>query len=278
MKVLIFGINGMLGHVLWQDFQKEFEVFGTVREGRSEEGRILEWVNAASGEGIDSAFKEARPETVINCIGIIKQIKEAHDPILSIKVNSLFPHILAGKCKETGCRLIHVSTDCVFSGNKGNYSEDDMPDPADLYGRSKLLGEVDRDNALTLRTSLIGRELKSRNGLLEWFLAQTGSTKGYRKAIFSGLTTYSFARVLRAIITSQPDLHGIYHIASEPINKYDLLCRFRDAFNKTVDIIPDDSLMLDRSLDPGKFKRDANIEIPSWDKMIEELKKRSKIL
>ena len=277
MRVLILGITGMLGHILWHDFQKEFEVFGTVRESRGEQGRIIEGVNAATGEGIDKAFKKAKPEIVINCIGIIKQLKEAHDPIISITVNSLFPHILARKCREADCRLIHISTDCVFSGNKGNYSEDDIPDPADLYGRSKLLGEVAHDNALTLRTSLIGRELKSKNGLLEWFLAQNGSTKGYRKAVFSGLTTYSFACVLRAIITSHPELRGIYHVASAPINKYDLLCRFKDSFNKSIDIIPDDSLILDRSLDPVKFKRDTKIEIPSWDEMIDELKKRSKV-
>jgi len=278
MRVLILGITGMLGHVLWQDFQKEFEVFGTVRKSWGEQSRIIEGVNAASGEGIDLAFKKAKPEIVINCIGIIKQLKEARDPIISITVNSLFPHMLARKCREADCRLIHISTDCVFSGNKGNYSEDDMPDPVDLYGHSKLLGEVAHDNALTLRTSLIGRELKSKNGLLEWFLAQSGSTRGYRKAVFSGLTTFSFARVLRSIITSHPDLEGIYHIASAPINKYDLLCRFRDAFNKSIDIIPDESLMLDRSLDPGKFKRNTKIKIPSWDEMINELKKRSKVL
>ena len=274
MRILILGITGMLGHVLWHDLQKNHDVYGTIRGNNLDEGRIIKCVDAFTGNGIDLAFKEAKPEIVINCIGVIKQLKEAHDPILSITVNSLFPHILARKCQETGCRLIHISTDCVFSGKKGNYSENDIPDPVDIYGRSKLLGEVDHDNVLTLRTSLIGRELRGKYSLLEWFLAQKGTVKGYKRAIFSGFTTYAFTDILKELIDKYPQLNGVYHVASESINKYKLLVRLKDVFQKNIDIIPDENLIIDRSLDSSKFQCDTSIKIPSWNEMLEDLKKK----
>lgn len=284
MKLLIFGITGMLGHVLWKKLKKEYEVFGTIRKRlddlnkvmlfpRNDSGNIIENIDALSEESTDKAIKIAEPEVIINCIGIVKQLKEAQDPTLSISVNSLFPHILAKICKPNNIRLIHISTDCIFSGRKGMYVEMDISDAEDLYGRTKYLGEVDGVNCLTIRTSFIGRELRGRKSLLEWFLVQKGQIRGYKKAIFSGLTTYAFAEILKEIIDKYPKLSGIYHIASDPISKYELLIRLKNIYQKDVDIIPDETIIVDRSLDPGKFKRDTSIRIPDWDEMLGDLKK-----
>ncbi len=272
MRVLILGITGMLGHVLWQDFQKEFEVFGTVRESRGEQGRIIEGVNAASGEGIDLAFKEAKPEIVINCIGIIKQLKEAHDPIISITVNSLFPHILARKCREADCRLIHISTDCVFSGRKGNYSEEDTPDAEDLYGRTKLLGEVNRPGCLTIRTSIFGRDFLKQSALLEWFLSNGGGkVRGYKNALYTGFTTQALARIVGDLITDYPQLSGLYQIASQPISKYELLVKLRQAMRLDIEIEPYDDPPCDRSLSAARFVAATGYRLPTWDEMLAEL-------
>lgn len=284
MKLLILGITGMLGHVMWQSLKKDLEVCGTVREKKKDLIRkyplfkdgnenIIDEVDALSEATIDKAIEATNPEVVINCIGIIKQLKEAKDPFLSISVNALFPHILAKKCKKMNIRLIHISTDCVFSGKKGRYRETDISDAEDLYGRTKYLGEVRGIHCLTIRTSLIGRELKGKKSLLEWFLAQMGQIRGYKRTIFSGLTTYAFAGIIKEIIEKYPKLSGIYHIASNPINKYELLMRLKNIYQKDIDIIPDETIIIDRSLDPSKFKRDTSIRIPDWDEILENFKK-----
>jgi dTDP-4-dehydrorhamnose reductase len=213
-----------------------------------------------------------RPTVVVNCVGIVKQLKAAGDPVPSISINSLFPHRLATLASAAGARIIHISTDCVFRGDRGHYSERDTPDASDLYGRTKLLGEVSGPRCLTLRTSIIGRELSATTGLLEWFLAQrTGRAKGYTHARFSGVTTHALADVLADIIERHPGLAGVYHVASRPISKYDLLKKLNDAYNAGVDIDASDDVHIDRTLDGSAFQKATGLTIRSWDEMIGQM-------
>lgn len=214
--------------------------------------------------------EEVTPDVVINCIGAVKQVPAAQDPIHAIRINSLFPHEVASTCAASGARFIHVSTDCVFSGATGMYSEADRPDAEDLYGRAKLLGEVTEPH-LTLRTSIIGRELMGQHGLLEWFLSQEEAVRGYRLAFFSGLTTLALARVLDSVINDHPRLAGLFHVAAARIDKFSLLEMLNGAFMKGLAIIPDDEVAIDRSLDGGRFERLTGIAVPSWEQMITEM-------
>ena len=212
-----------------------------------------------------------RPDVILNCIGIIKQLKEAESPSITIAVNALFPHLLSELCREMGIRLVHVSTDCVFSGREGKYTEDSQPDAYDLYGRTKLLGEVTEKNSITLRTSMIGREIEKTVGLIEWFLSQKGKkVQGYRQAIFSGFTTKVLAGIIRDVILQYPDLSGLYHVSSEPINKFDLLCLVKNTMGLAVEIEAYDDFFCDRSLNSDKFRSLTGFA-PSWPEMIEGL-------
>ena len=227
-------------------------------------------VDALDLDSVARAMDQTKPDAVVNCIGIVKQRDEAKAAIPSIRVNALFPHQLADLCQAQGARLIHLSTDCVFSGNRGHYTEDDLPDPVDLYGRTKLLGELDRPGCLTLRTSIVGWELKHRAGLLEWFASQRGQTiKGYRNAIYSGVSTVVLARLIGDLLENHPALSGIYHVASQPIAKYDLLVRLRDALGwYDITIKPDDAFQCDRSLVGARFEAATSWQAPDWDEMI----------
>jgi dTDP-4-dehydrorhamnose reductase len=280
-RVLVLGGTGMLGHVLWETCQQRMEAYATVRgeELTGAAAAVLDpsWtltgVRAEDSESVARALDESRPDVVVNCVGVVKQAREAADPVTSIRVNSLFPHELAAACRERGTRLIHVSTDCVFSGDAGPYDESDRPDPVDLYGRSKLLGEVSGEGALTLRTSMIGRELEGANGLLEWFLgaAAGGPVRGFARAAFSGPTAPVLARVVADILERHHDLDGVAHVGAAPINKYDLLLQLREAFELDVEIESDDDLVVDRSLDSSRFRAATGWEPPSWREMIAEL-------
>jgi dTDP-4-dehydrorhamnose reductase len=283
MKILVLGGDGMLGHKVYQVLAAEQEVAATFSSPggtwttlpmyeRAPTGLMLGGVDARDFATVVRAMARARPDVVINCIGIIKQLEEANDPILALTINAVFPHMLADLCGAAGARLIHMSTDCVFSGRKGHYSEDDVSDAEDLYGRSKYLGEVDRPGCLTIRTSIIGRDFLKQSALLEWFLAQRGSTvRGYRNAIFSGLTTQALARIMGDVIACHSDLDGVVQVASEPISKLDLLTRIRDAMALDVTIEPFDDPPCDRSLDPAHFVGATGYRIPAWDEMAAEL-------
>ena len=245
MRVLILGGGGMLGHKLWQVCRDRFETWVTVRSNYNEYARyelfelkhMLGGVEALNFDTIVQAFAVVHPDVVINCIGIIKQLPMAQDPIAGLTVNALFPHRLVNLCQVGGIRLIHISSDCVFSGRKGSYTEADVPDAEDLYGRAKLLGEVGGAQSLTVRTSIIGRELQTTSGLVEWFLSQRGGkVRGYTHAIYSGFTTLALALVIADVIERHSDLVGLYQISSKPITKYDLLCLLRDAFAVPVEI------------------------------------------
>ena len=278
----MLGASGMLGHKVLQVLSPRFETYGTVRsraklvrEVAPEARAVFEGVSATDLEGTAQIVTSVRPDVVVNCIGIIKQAEEAKDPVASILVNSLFPHQLAALCATTGVRLVHVSTDCVFSGTRGRYVEGDMPDAADLYGRSKLLGEV-KAPALTIRTSIFGRELDGHRGLLEWFLSQRGgAVRGFRRAVFSGWSTIGFARALGDVIEAHSTLSGLWHVAAAPITKFDLLALLRDAFDLDVTIDPDDSFECDRSLDGSAFRAATGIVAPEWPDMVDEVKQDS---
>lgn len=276
-KVLILGGSGMLGHKLWQVLASRFESYVTFRSSFDkyrhydlfDPTRVVEQVSAENFESVAQALATVRPAVVINCIGIIKQVPEAQDPLVSISINALFPHRLAQACRNAGIRLIHVSTDCVFSGRKGAYIEEDLPDPCDLYGRTKLLGEVVTDGCLTLRTSIIGRELASAHGLFEWFFRQRGNTvNGYTRAIYSGFPTLILAELIGDIIEKYPTLSGLWHISSEPISKYALLFLIKEIFKLDIRIVKDSTFFCDRSLDSSRFREVTGYEPPTWPEMI----------
>ena len=271
----------MLGHKLWQSFRTLFDTHVTFRKppetyeglGLYEMSRALGNVSAEDFSSIERSLETVRPEVVVNCIGIVKQDPGALDPLASITVNALLPHRLARACSGAGARLIHLSTDCVFSGVKGNYSETDAPDAHDLYGRTKLLGEVGGQDCLTIRTSMIGRELKGSHGLLEWFLSQEGGrVLGFENAIFSGLTTGALADVLAEAISHHADLSGVWHVAAAPISKYDLLSLIKETYKLTIAIEPDEEFLCDRSLDGQRFREQTGIHAPSWTEMIERMR------
>ena len=280
MRVLILGGSGMLGHKLYQVLSTRCDTYATTREpfnayasyGIFNPDHLLSGVDVVQFDTVVRAMARVQPNVVVNCVGIVKQLAAAKDPIISIMINSLFPHRAADLCAAIGARFIHISTDCVFSGRKGNYTEHDIPDPDDLYGRSKLLGEMNREGCLTIRTSMIGRELKRQTGLLEWFLGQDGLTvKGYTNAIFSGFTTQTLSTIIADVIVEHPQLCGLYHVSAEPISKYDLLVRLRDAFALNVVIEPYQAVKVDRSLDSARFREVTGFVSPDWDAMINDL-------
>jgi dTDP-4-dehydrorhamnose reductase len=277
VRVLILGGDGMLGHQLRRELGRSHEVLATVR--RSREAADV----AALGEGVafgidvrdfdrvNGVVTRFRPDAVVNAVGIVKQRKEAEDPLASIETNALFPHRLARLCTVTGARVVHLSTDCVFSGRVGHYRESDRPDPEDLYGRSKLLGEVGKPH-LTLRSSIIGLEMGRRQGLVEWFLASRGTIQGYRRVLYSGLTTLEMSRLVARLLDRHPDLEGLWHVASEPIDKYTLLVRLARALDRRdLAIEPVDEPVCDRSLCGDAFAEATGYRAPSWEAMLAEL-------
>jgi dTDP-4-dehydrorhamnose reductase len=280
LKVLVMGASGMMGHVVLRYLAQSpgYSVVGSVRSmhaGRLLPEKLRDQLVYETGIQTDSLvrlFGQVRPDVVVNCIGVVKQLTDADDPLAIIPTNALLPHRLLGVCKLAGARLIHLSTDCVFSGAKGMYREDDSADATDLYGRSKLLGEVLDPQAITLRMSIIGPELGSAHGLLGWFLAQRDGVRGFRHAIFSGLTTVELSHVLRDFVIPRPDLHGVLHIAADPISKYELLRLIATAYGVGVGIEPDDRLAVDRSLDAGLFRRLTGYIAPPWPEMIRSMR------
>jgi dTDP-4-dehydrorhamnose reductase len=261
MKLLVLGSSGMLGHKLCQVALRNIETVGVGRE----------LVDARDIRTVERVIADIGPDVVVNCIGIVKQSPLAQSLLTTITVNALFPHQLAAICREAGTRLIHLSTDCVFSGREGMYSETDIPDPIDSYGMAKLLGEVG-EPALTIRTSMVGRELGSAKGLLEWFLSQRGKTvRGYRRAIFSGFTTTALSKIIVETIIPHHELQGVWHVASIPISKYELLTKLNEAYSVGAEIVPDNEVVCDRSLDGSKFNAATGFIPPSWDEMIEEI-------
>lgn len=233
--------------------------------------RLIAGVDASDMDSVARAIETARPDVVINCIGMVKQLSGAKDPLVALPLNALFPHRLAHLCGIARARLIHVSTDCVFSGGEGLRREEDRPDADDLYGVSKRLGEVESDHAITLRTSIIGHELTGAHSLIDWFLGQPGPVKGFTQAVFSGLPTVTLAGVMRDYVVPRPDLHGLYHVSAAPIAKYDLLKLVAQAYGKDVEINPSADLVIDRSLNSDRFREATGWGPPSWRDLITEM-------
>jgi dTDP-4-dehydrorhamnose reductase len=284
MKILVLGAYGMLGHKLFTRLGKDSDVYGTCRKLKTNESwswmfpapRMFPWVKAEEPGTVLTPIRKVKPDVVINCIGIVKQLDAAKDPIQTITVNSLFPHQLAQTCEKEHARLIHFSTDCVFSGKKGKYKATDLTDAEDLYGRTKALGEVNKKGCVTIRSSIIGRELGTRNGLVEWFLSQKGKrVQGYKNAIYSGFTTIEMANIVKMVIARRPELSGTVQIASEPISKCDLLNLIKEKMRLDIKIEPEFEHKIDRSLDGSAFNRLTDYAPPSWESMIEELAKDS---
>lgn len=281
-KILILGAYGMLGHKLFQSLGKEYEIYATCRNIRFDlnevrnfdSTRLIPNVTAENFHNVVSTVAMISPTVVINCIGITKQKVQAEEAIPSIQINALFPHRLASLCKAANAHLFHFSTDCVFSGKKGMYIEADVSDAEDLYGRTKYLGEVSEKGCITIRSSIIGREITGRNGLLEWFLSNKGgSVRGFTNAIYSGFTTIAMSRIVDFIIKNHPYLSGLWHVASKPISKFDLLDLINSKLKLGITIHPDDSFRCDRSLSGEAFNRRTGYMPPSWDEMIDELSK-----
>ena len=271
----------MIGHKLWQALAagNNDDIVGTLHGQRDAfaryalfDERIIEQFEAADFEGVTSVLNRIRPSVIVNCIGITKRKSEASDVAKMFMINARFPHHLARWAAGNGARVIQFSTDCVFDGADGNYSERSVVTAPDLYGQTKYFGELDYDHCLTIRTSMIGREITGHTELLEWFLAQRGKCiTGYRNARYSGLTTLAMARLLPRIVREHPQLCGKYQIAGPIITKYDLLCQLREAFGLEVKVVPDETFHCDRTLQSDRFVQATGIRIPSWEKMLSEL-------
>jgi dTDP-4-dehydrorhamnose reductase len=280
MKILVLGVSGMLGNAMYRTLSKitEIDVFGTTRSSSVQcrfpaelTRKIISGVDVENQDSLARVFSEVKPQVVVNCIGLIKQLADANDPLQALPINAMLPHRLARLCELGGARLIHISTDCVFAGTQGNYRESDTADATDLYGRSKHLGEVTYPHTITLRTSIIGHELASSNALLGWFLAQEGQVKGYTRAVFSGLPTLELARVVSDVVLPMSELSGLYHVASAPISKYDLLKLIADVYGKKIEIKPDDTLVIDRSLNAERFKDATGYVAPPWQQLVRQM-------
>ena len=277
MKVLVLGASGMLGHAVLRLFAQSpgYSAVGSARSAgvlsllpQELRDRVICGVDVENIDSLTRLFASTRPDVVINCIGVVKQLAEADDPLTAIPINALLPHRLARLCDVARARLIHVSTDCVYVGTKGMYREEDASDARDLYGRSKYLGEVDYPHAVTLRTSIIGHELTSARGLVGWVLAQQNGVKGFTHAVFSGLPTVELARVMRDFVIPRPDLRGLYHVSAEPIAKFDLLRLVAKTYGKSIEITPDDTLVIDRSLDSTRFREFVGYAPPGWPELV----------
>lgn len=280
MKVLILGASGMIGSAMFRVLAgSNAQTWGTIRSSEMKKffahqlhQNLLHLGDVEETDKLLRLLAKLQPDVVVNCIGLTKHHKESDEPLLSISLNALLPHRLAELCKVAGARLVHVSTDCVFAGTRGGYLEADNPDATDVYGRSKHLGEVvDHDNAVTLRTSTIGHELQSAYGLLEWFLSQAGSCRGFGKAVFSGLPNTVFAEVVRDYVLPRPELKGLYHVGAEAIDKYELLRLLAAQYDMEIEIIRDDSFAIDRSLNSARFQQEVGYQAPQWPELIQAM-------
>ena len=281
-RLLVLGGAGMLGHKVWQTLRRQFDdVHVTLRKPRGfysgmglfADGHVIERLDVTDQLALHAVLDEIKPDVICNCIGLTLRKQDEVSAESYILLNSLLPHQLNTWCARNGKRLIHISTDCVFSGESGPYEESSLPDARDLYGRSKLLGEVQSAHALVLRTSIVGRELMEHTELLEWFLRQEGKTvHGYRQAMYTGVTTNFLARVIAQVIEKHESLNGIYQVASSTISKYELLRKVRDCLKLNIDLVAEDQHVSKKILLGGKFVQATGIRTPSWDEMIEEIR------
>jgi dTDP-4-dehydrorhamnose reductase len=281
----VLGANGMIGSTMYRILSQspDLQVWGSLRVllagstiAANKKESMVSGLDVRDMDSLLKLFCRIRPDIVVNCIGVTKHHPSADDPLVAIPLNSLYPHKLANLCSSVGSRLVHVSTDCVFAGSKGNYVETDPTDARDLYGKSKALGEVAYAHTITLRTSTIGHEICSKFGLLEWFLAQGERCKGYRRAIFSGLPSDEFARVVRDYVIPRGDLNGLYHVGGAPIDKYSLLRIIADQYGKDINIEKDEAFEIDRTLNSSLFTKATGYVPADWPKLIVNMHKNRK--
>jgi len=284
-RVVVLGAGGMLAHKLCADLPaRGFDILAVFRQpaeryARYEDvfGRVRTagGIDAMDWNGLRTLIERERPFAVVNCVGVIKQLDMANQRRLAVGLNAYLPHVLERICGDAGARLVHFSTDCVFSGRKGMYREADVSDAEDTYGRTKYLGETDglEGDAVTLRTSIIGRELRVPvHGLFEWFLAQRGRRiRGFARAIYSGFPTREMSRIVARVLEREAPLKGVYQVASDPISKYDLLVMIKDMGRYSVEIERDVDFLCDRSLVMDRFTEDTGYRAPSWDEMIRDM-------
>lgn len=279
MNILVLGVTGMLGSAVFRQlsFDQRNQVWGTLRNAGGRRhfpeqlyDRLIFGIDVLDQDALVSVLERIRPDVVINCVGLIKQLADAKDPLSALPINAMLPHRLAKLCGLANARLIHVSTDCVFSGRTGMYTEADQSDAEDLYGKSKFIGELHEvPHAITLRTSIIGHELGTNFSLTDWFLSQKGPVKGYKRAIFSGLPTVELARVMKDYVIPNPKLHGLYHVSAEPIDKLSLLRLIAEVYGHNIQIIPDGQVRIDRTLDSSRFRQAVGYQPPSWPELIQ---------
>lgn len=279
-RLLVIGANGMLGGSVFRYFSQipEYETLGSVRNIAAGSdlvkhgfSNICTGVDVRDNKRLLDVFSEFKPDYVFNCVGLIKQLNDGKNPIAAIEINALLPHRLASLATQFNCKLIHFSTDCVFSGSKGNYLESDIPDARDIYGRSKLLGEVEYECHLTLRTSIIGHEINSCVSLVDWFLSQKKAIDGFSKAVFSGLPTCYVAEFIHHYVLSKPDLSGLYHLSVKPIDKYSLLTLIRDIYQHGVEINEQSDFVIDRSLNSNRLRNISGANVPTWPELIKRM-------
>ncbi len=281
MQILVLGVSGMLGNAVFRSLSRRdgLQVTGTLRAAGDRERfapalreRILAGIDVLDQDSLVALLAQTRPDAVINCVGLIKQLSAAKDPLVALPINALFPHRLSRLCQLSGARLVHISTDCVFSGRQGDYRESDTPDAEDLYGRSKQLGEVvDQAHAITLRTSIIGHELRTRHALVDWFLSSQGQVRGFTRAVFSGLPTVELARVIAEHVLPDTSLHGLYQVSAEPIAKHDLLQLIAAVYGKRIELLPSEELVIDRSLNSDRFQAVTGYRPPAWPALIQAM-------
>lgn len=282
LNILVLGASGMLGAALFSTLPKvkaHYHLFGTHRENSvtpvtNERMTLLPLADIFDASALRDILKSNDIHVVINAIGLIKQIGQTLTQADYVRMNSWLPHFVSELCDEVGARFIEVSTDCVFTGAKGDYTETDTPDAKDIYGLSKLLGEVtDKPSALTIRTSIIGHESGRAASLIDWFLSTSGTTNGYSKAIFSGFPTTILARIIGEYILPNSELHGLYHVSAEPIDKLSLLKLVADVYEHDVEILAKAEPVIDRSLNSDRFREATGFTPLDWPTLIKEMKR-----
>lgn len=278
MKILVLGATGLLGNAMFRSLSKlaGARVTGSIRSldrralfAPEHAAQLAVLENAEDATQLARLLDAAAPDVVVNCVAAGRPAPA--DPLRSIQVYSVLPQRLSHLCRLANARLVQISSDGVFSGKRGSYSEDDVPDADDLYGISKLLGEISAPHAITLRTSIIGHEMQSGSGLLEWFLAQRRQCRCYTRAIFSGFPTIVLADVVRDVVLPRPELSGIFHLATRPISKFDLLQLVASRYGKNIELIADDRDSPDRSLVADRFKSVTGYVAPDWPELVDAM-------
>jgi dTDP-4-dehydrorhamnose reductase len=279
-RILVLGAGGMLGHMAVRVLGETFEVFGTTRGDKNSlpmlakfltKEQWLTGIDVLNDQQLEEVFALVKPDAVINCVGLIKQKMDSGSYIQSIEINALLPHKLYELSNKHGAKLIQISTDCVFTCDEGINNQSDTPNAADLYGRTKYLGEVNYGSALTLRTSIVGRQISGQESFFEWILGQKGNVaSGYRNAIYTGLTTFALSRVISEILSSNFSLSGLWQVASQPISKFELMTKLNETLALNIDIQENIDFQCDRRLDGTPFLLETRIHVPSWDEMVQQ--------